>query len=187
MNKRKYTEEYYKHLYEKLSERAYLLEKMLKKKVEANKKSAKKLDPIDKEDEDVDNDGKPNTETDKYIKNRREKIKQAMMKKKKVVEEGTIVTNGEVFYGGFPKVVKEETDGVPPIDQWVRRKDPRRAGSMISLFPSQEYMNLHAQLDDAWDAKDWKKYKEISGQIESHPHNSAFEKHVQGMDIRASG
>lgn len=107
MNKRDYTEQYYKHLYEKLSDRAYLLEKMLKKKkIDMAKKASRKLDPVGKEDEDVDNDGKPNTTTDKYIKNRREKIKQAMMKKKKVVEEGTIVTNGEIFYGGFP-LIKE--------------------------------------------------------------------------------
>lgn len=103
MKKSEYIEQYYKNLYEKLNERAYLLEKMLKKKVE-KLQNKKKLDPVGKEDEDVDNDGKPNTSTDKYIKNRRAKIKQAMMKKKKVVNEGTIVTNGEIFYGGFPMI-----------------------------------------------------------------------------------
>jgi adenylosuccinate synthase len=118
MKKSEYIEQYYKNLYEKLNERAYLLEKMLKKKVE-KLQNKKKLDPVGKEDEDVDNDGKPNTSTDKYIKNRRAKIKQAMMKKKKVVNEGTIVTNGEIFYGGFPKIVKEETDGEGNWEQFI--------------------------------------------------------------------
>ena len=115
MNKKDYTDQYYKHLYEKLSEKAYLLEKMLKKKkIEAHSKNSKKLDPVGKEDEDVDNDGKPNTKTDQYLKNRRKKIKQAMMKKKQSVEEGTIITNGELFYGGFPKVLNEVEYKIPP-------------------------------------------------------------------------
>jgi hypothetical protein len=130
MNKRDYTEQYYKHLYEKLSNRAYLLEKMLKKKkIDMAKKASSKLDPVGKEDEDVDNDGKPNTTTDKYIKNRREKIKQAMMKKKKVVEEGTIVTNGEIFYGGFPKLNEAKYDIPATVGEIEsRRDDPSTVG-----------------------------------------------------------
>jgi hypothetical protein len=105
MNKKEYTEAYYKHLFEKLNERAYLLEKMLKKKKEeAEKKKASKLDPVGKEDDDIDNDGKPNTETDQYLKNRRAKIRQELSKKKGVVKEGTVITDGNIFYGGFPKL-----------------------------------------------------------------------------------
>jgi hypothetical protein len=44
---------------------------------------AEKLDPVGHEDEDVDNDGKKNTKTDKYIKNRRVKIGQAIASHKK--------------------------------------------------------------------------------------------------------
>ena len=43
----------------------------------------KKLDPVGHEDEDVDNDGKKNTKTDKYIKNTRVKIGQAIAQHKK--------------------------------------------------------------------------------------------------------
>ena len=39
---------------------------------------AEKLDPVGHEDEDVDNDGKENTKTDKYLKGRRVKIGQAI-------------------------------------------------------------------------------------------------------------
>jgi len=42
-----------------------------------------KLDPVGHEDEDVDNDGKKNTKTDKYIKNRRVKIGAAIAQAKK--------------------------------------------------------------------------------------------------------
>jgi len=42
-----------------------------------------KLDPVGHEDEDVDNDGKKNTKTDKYLKNRRVKIGQAIASHKK--------------------------------------------------------------------------------------------------------
>lgn len=42
-----------------------------------------KLDPVGHEDEDVNNDGKKNTKTDKYIKNRRVKIGQAIASHKK--------------------------------------------------------------------------------------------------------
>ena len=41
-----------------------------------------KLDPVGKEDADVNNDGKVDT-TDKYLKNRRDKISKNIKKKKK--------------------------------------------------------------------------------------------------------
>ena len=107
MKKSEHIQEYYKNLCEKLNERVNLLEKILnKKKIEA-KKNTKKLDPVGKEDEDIDNDGKPNTGVDKYLKNRREKIKQSMMKKKKTLKEGTVIGNDNMQYGGFPKLLKE--------------------------------------------------------------------------------
>ena len=40
------------------------------------------LDPVGKEDEDINNDGKED-KTDEYLKNRRKKIKLAQLKKKK--------------------------------------------------------------------------------------------------------
>jgi len=47
------------------------------------------LDPVGKEDDDIDNDGKANSPRDKYLKNRRKKIGDAIAKKKgkKTVEE----------------------------------------------------------------------------------------------------
>tara|TARA_R110002051_G_scaffold310253_1_gene383273 strand:- start:3487 stop:4035 length:549 start_codon:yes stop_codon:yes gene_type:complete len=42
------------------------------------KKMNEKLDPVGEEDEDIDNDGKKNTKSDKYLKNRRNKIGKAL-------------------------------------------------------------------------------------------------------------
>ena len=46
-------------------------------------KSKKVLDPVGKEDDDVDNDGKPNTKTDKYLKHRRAAVSAAVKMKRK--------------------------------------------------------------------------------------------------------
>ena len=95
---------YYKQLCEELTQRIKLLEAMLSKK---KKKKKSSLDPVGKEDEDIDNDGKANTSRDKYLKNRREAIGQEMKNKKKPINEGTVVTDGYIFYGGFPRKLNE--------------------------------------------------------------------------------
>jgi len=60
--------------------RAELDKRLSKKEV---KEPKKELDPVGHEDKDVDNDGKENTESDKYIKNKRVKIGQAIAQHKK--------------------------------------------------------------------------------------------------------
>lgn len=61
--------------------RAELDRRLSKKEVE--EASKKKLDPVGHEDKDVDNDGKENTKSDKYIMNKRVKIGQAIAQHKK--------------------------------------------------------------------------------------------------------
>lgn len=111
MKRSQHIEKYYFDLCQKLNEQVHLLEKILAKKVEKKKANTKKLDPVGKEDEDVDNDGKPNTKTDKYLKNRREKIKASMMSKKKNLKEGTVIGNDMMHYGGFPRLLRETNEG----------------------------------------------------------------------------
>lgn len=53
----------------------------------AKVKSGKGLDPVGKEDADVDNDGKPNDPNDKYIMKRRAAVGSAIAKRKGVAEE----------------------------------------------------------------------------------------------------
>jgi hypothetical protein len=81
-----YLTNYYKNLCEQLEMQLALLEAKVK---DSKKKSkGKKLDPVGKEDGDIDNDGDED-ETDGYLANRRKAIGKAMKNKKKVVKEET--------------------------------------------------------------------------------------------------
>jgi len=75
------------------------------------------LDPVGKEDADVDNDGKPNTKKDKYLMNRRNVIKQELAKEAKEVKkwwdddgDGIGYEDGEVS-GKFKKKKKKLKEG----------------------------------------------------------------------------
>lgn len=140
MNKDKHTENHYRKLCEKLNEEIYLLEKIIKKKIQKLKSKKKgKLDPVGKEDADVDNDGKKNTKSDNYIKARREKIGQEM-KKKKMVNEGYTVTDGNLFYGGFPRIMNEENGGV--VGQFNDGDDKPGEPKIATMSDAQEYEAL---------------------------------------------
>ena len=54
-----------------------------KEELDEKMKSKKTLDPVGEEDDDVDNDGKPNTKTDKYLKHRRAAVSAAVKMKRK--------------------------------------------------------------------------------------------------------
>lgn len=58
-----------------------------KKSTYDNKGGSKGLDPVGKEDSDVDNDGKPNTKSDKYLMNRRKTIGKAITKEEVIYEK----------------------------------------------------------------------------------------------------
>lgn len=135
---------YYKQLCEELAQRIQLLEAMLSKK---KKKKKSKLDPVGKEDDDIDNDGKSNTSRDKYLKNRREQIGQAMKNKKKTINEGTVVSDGYIFYGGFPRKLNEQTN-------------THGFGSFDAPYPSKEFAELH------------KKFKELNAHHQLEPKDS---------------
>lgn len=75
------------------------------------------LDPVGKEDADIDNDGKSNTKKDKYLMNRRNVIKQELAKESKEVKkwwdddgDGKGYEEGEVS-GKFKKKKKEVKEG----------------------------------------------------------------------------
>lgn len=54
------------------------LENQLNQLIEIIKEATKQLDPVGKEDSDIDNDGKRNDEEDEFILKRRKKISQAI-------------------------------------------------------------------------------------------------------------
>ena len=91
-----------------------LVEKLLseakKKKEKSHGKAKEKM-----ADKDYDGDGEVETSKDEYFGSKDKAIKKAMgkkeivsKKKKKVLKEGTEVTDGNFTYGGFPRVLKEE-------------------------------------------------------------------------------
>jgi hypothetical protein len=156
MKKSEYIQNYYFNLCQKLNEHIILLEKKIKAKKEQLKKN--KLDPVGKEDDDIDNDGKPNTKVDQYLANRREAIKSSMNKKKKNLKEGTVVGNDMMHYGGFPRILKENNGGVVNAFNDADDMDPRdekiathpdaitwTAEFKGTKYPSQSYAKLAAQ------------------------------------------
>ena len=69
-----YLTNYYKNLVDQLQEKVNHLENLLEIK-------KRPLDPVGKEDEDIDNNGKVNS-TDDYLKNRRKTVGDAIKHKK---------------------------------------------------------------------------------------------------------
>jgi hypothetical protein len=90
------------------------------------KKKEKKLDPVGKEDEDVDNDGDVD-DSDSYIKNKRDAIGKAMGKKK-------------------GKDMKEEAEQIDEVDCWDTHKKvgmKKKGGKMVNdCRPKNEGFNV---------------------------------------------
>ena len=86
----------------------------------------KQLDPVGQEDADVDNDGKKNTKTDKYLKNRRKAIGKAIAAKEEV----------EVPSGNIKKLVSKATKRVDTdVDGDVDNNDKNK-GEYGEFVPS---------------------------------------------------
>lgn len=71
---------HYQNLAEQLEKELQFLEEKLKAKLKA-KRAKKKLDPLGKEDADIDNDGRVN-KRDKYLANRRKTVSDVINRKK---------------------------------------------------------------------------------------------------------
>ena len=97
----KHIEQYYRNLCEQLQQQLLVLEAKVANK---KKKKGKKLDPVGKEDADIDNDGEENTKTDKYLLNRRKARGKAI---KGEIKEGRQMQSADFIYGGFPRVLTE--------------------------------------------------------------------------------
>ena len=93
----------------------------------AKAKAGKGLDPVGKEDADIDNDGKPNDKNDKYIRNRREKIGQSIrMRAEEKLREGTTSVEAPP---GTRKVKEDKTidnlaAGVIKVNPTDKQEDP---------------------------------------------------------------
>ena len=96
--------EYYKTLYEQLQAQLNLIEKRFDiSKFNKSKKKGKKST------KDYDGDGKVESGKDEYFGSKDKAIKKAIAdkKKKKTLKEGTIISYGQISYGGFPRILNE--------------------------------------------------------------------------------
>lgn len=101
--------QYYENLAEELSYKVNLLEKIIAKKKAAKKKAKK----------DYDKDGKLESPEEEWKGSRDAAIKMNMAKKskkkfaskkKQKLQEGTVITDGELCYGGFPRILRENEE-----------------------------------------------------------------------------
>ena len=107
----KHIEQYYRNLCEQLQQQLLVLEAKIANK---KKKKGKKLDPVGKEDSDIDNDGEENTKTDKYLLNRRKARGKAI---KGEIKEGRQIQSTDFIYGGFPRILNEEINDIEAYDR----------------------------------------------------------------------
>lgn len=94
------------------------------------------LDPVGKEDSDIDNDGKHHTKTDKYLHNRRKSIKAAIRGAVKEAQELTaasVAAAGQFQYGrGQSGSENMQQDSVNKL-----KTDPLASKEAVSLPPTQ--------------------------------------------------
>ena len=96
--------EYYKALYEQLQAQLNLMEKRFDiSKFNKSKKKGKKST------KDYDGDGKVESSKDEYFGSKDKAIKKAIVDKKKktTLKEGTVISYGQISYGGFPRILNE--------------------------------------------------------------------------------
>lgn len=102
-------------------------------------KKVKKLDPVGKEDEDVDNDGKVDS-SDKYLKNRREKIAKAMKEAKDPYGE-----NDGGVYKSPPRPTTDEEK--PKLKPSVTKTDAKKKETTVYKQQSEEITFSEAELE----------------------------------------
>jgi hypothetical protein len=102
--------EYYKTLYEQLQAQLNLIEKRFDiSKFNKSKKNGKNGKNEKKSTKDYDGDGKVESSKDEYFGSKDKAIKKAIVDKKKktTLKEGTVISDGQISYGGFPRILNE--------------------------------------------------------------------------------
>jgi hypothetical protein len=118
--------EYYKALYEQLQAQLNLIEKRfdISKFNKSKKKNSKKST------KDYDGDGEVESSKDEYFGSKDKAIKKAIDKKKKTtLKEGTVISYGQISYGGFPRILNEAKKGPSSSDMLQDFLDNDEGGS----------------------------------------------------------
>ena len=117
-----------------------------KKLRDRNKKKMKEaLDPVGQEDDDIDNDGKKNTKTDKYLKNRRKAISKAINSKEEV----------ELPFGDMKKLVKRAMKRIDTdVDGDVDKDDKKSDNEMGEFVPTPDGKKKTTRVKESYSWRD---------------------------------
>jgi hypothetical protein len=164
-----------------------LLNEALKKKKKAEKKSKDEDKDEKKADKDYDGDGEVESSKDEYFGSKDKAIKKAMgkkevvsKKKKKKLEEGRIVGNEQLIYGGFPRIINvvlteqdqniSELQTVSLKNHWGGNPVEYDLTSDEGLIEALKHIQATTTVIDAADSP-----KNIRpSEKEAHEHNSQF-------------
>jgi hypothetical protein len=133
------------------------------------------LDVVGHEDDDIDNDGKSNTKSDKYLKNRRDARKQAI--KEEDMDEARLVNNITDYRGGVEYVLRnpEEAESVAAeIQQWAEKKGFTVVTKKISQSGKVGYFYFRLGQDPALESQ------KIQGYVAQKPEIKHFRFNVRG-------
>lgn len=153
---------------------------------------AESLDPVGREDDDIDNDGRKNTKTDKYLSNRRKVIAAAIGGKKKVAEskddheygyEGEMAISQIKSIMNHSKQLLSMLEPDTDLPEWVQSKITLASDYMQTAADyMQSEMSESAQIEEAEQVEEQKnQYIKVKNKhtgavrhIEVHP-SRAFE------------
>jgi hypothetical protein len=140
--------EYYKTLYEQLQAQLNLIEKRFDiSKFNKSKKNGKNSKNGKKSTKDYDGDGKVESSKDEYFGSKDKAIKKAIDKKKKTtLKEGTVISYGQIRYGGFPRILNEATKGPSSADMLQDFLDNDEGGSAGNSIDPKTHAEISGHL-----------------------------------------
>ena len=136
--------------------------------------TTEKLDPIGHEDADIDNDGKKNTKSDRYLKNRRNVRRKAI--KENDIDEAQLVNNIADYKGGIEYVLRDPATAesvAQEIQEWAERKGFTVIKKMISPNKKIGYFYFRLGQDPALESQ------KIQGYLAQKPELKHFRFNVR--------
>lgn len=153
------------------------------------------LDAVGNEDDDIDNDGNPNTKTDKYLKHRRDVRKKAIGESNKKpkrwqdndgdgkwyededVNEAQLINNITDYRGGVEYVLRDPAEAesvAQEIQQWAEKKGFTVVSKKISASGKVGYFYFRLGQDPALESQ------KIQGYVAQKPEVKHFRFNVRG-------
>ena len=135
------------------------------------------LDPVGQEDADIDNDGKENTKSDKYLKHRRVVRKNAIKESDEDVNEAQLVNNITDYRGGVEYVLRDPAEAeavASEIRQWAEKKGFTVVKHTVSSTGKVGYFYFRLGQDPALESQ------KIQGYVAQKPEVKHFRFNVRG-------